>query len=145
MFSSRRPIVKVPFEEPPTMAKPTAVLKVLYAELNEQVLISQAESLQKAGFSVQTAVGRKAVQDALEQGHFDLVVLGPTLTRDDRHHLPYMVKKADSRARVLVMHTDGSRHPYVDSHIDTGSSMEELLRKIASLQQTKAIAAGAGK
>ena len=127
------------------MSKPSPSLRVLYAELNEDVLTTQAESLEKAGFSVQKAVGRKTVQEALKQGHFDLVVLGPTLTRDDRHHLPYMVKKADSATRVLVMHTDGSRHPYVDGNTDTGSSMEELLRKIAALRQPKTMAAGAGK
>jgi DNA-binding NtrC family response regulator len=127
------------------MSKPNASMKVLYAEQNEQVLASQAESIEKAGFSVQTALGRKAVQEALNQGQFDLVILGPTLSRDDRHHLPYMVKKASSSARVLVLHTDGSRHPYVDANTDTGSSVEELLRKLASLQQPKTMAAAAGR
>ncbi len=127
------------------MSKPSASMKVLYGEQNEQLLASQTESLEKAGFSVQTAVGRKAVQQALQQGQFDLVILGPTLSRDDRHHLPYMVKKASSSARVLVLHTDGSRHPYVDANTDTGSSVEELLRKVASLQQPKTMAAAAGR
>ena len=127
------------------MSKPSMSMKVLYGEQNEQVLASQSESLQKAGFSVQTAVGRKAIQEALNQGQFDLVILGPTLSRDDRHHLPYMVKKSSKTARVLVMHTDGSRHPYVDGNIDTGEDMEHLVKKIAALQQPKTMAAGAGK
>ncbi len=128
------------------MSKPSASMKVLYGEQNEQLLASQTESLEKAGFSVQTAVGRKAVQQALQQGQFDLVILGRTLSRDDRHHLPYMVKKASSSARVLVLHTDGSRHPYVDANTDTGSSVEELLRKVASLQQQpRTMAAAAGR
>ena len=55
---------------------------------------------------------------------FDLVVLGATFTRNDRHHLPYMVKKANSETSVLVMHADGSRHPYVDACTDTGASLE---------------------
>jgi len=127
------------------MSKPSASLKVLYGEQSEQVLAIQAESLQKAGFSVQTAVGRKAIQEALNQGQFDLVILGPTLSRDDRHHLPYMVKKASATARVLVMHTDGSRHPYVDANTDTGEDMEHLIRKIAALYPPKTTAAGAGR
>jgi len=127
------------------MSKPSMSMKVLYGEQNEQVLASQAESLQKAGFSVQTAVGRKDIQEALKNGQFDLVILGPTLSRDDRHHLPYMVKKASATARVLVMHTDGSRHPYVDGNIDTGEDMEHLVKKIAALQQPKTMAARAGK
>ena len=127
------------------MSKPSAALKVLYGEQNEQVLASQAESLQKAGFSVQTAIGRKAIQEELNQGQFDLVILGPTLSRDDRHHLPYMVKKASATARVLVMHTDGSRHRYVDANTDTGDDMEHLIRKIAALYPPKTMAAGAGR
>ena len=83
------------------------------------------------------------IQDALKSGTFDLVLLGPTLTRDDRHHLPYMVKKASKQTTVLVMHTDGSRHPYVDGNIDTGEDMAHLLTKIAAVTG-KAAAAAAG-
>ena len=122
-------------------------MKVLYGELNEQVLFEQANSLKQAGYDVETALGRKGVVEALKRGNFDLVVLGPTLSRDDRHHLPYMVKKAQASTRVLVMHTDGSRHPYVDAFVDTGSDMEHWLGKISSLQapKAKAKAASAGK
>jgi DNA-binding NtrC family response regulator len=126
------------------MSKPISSWKVLYGELNEQVLASQAASLEKAGFKVQTVLGRNGVQDALQRDTFDLVILGPTLTRDDRHHLPYMVKKAHAGTRVLVMHTDGSRHPYVDGNTDTGESIERLLEKIGGLQG-KAVAAVAGR
>src|SRR5690349_13332435 len=120
-----------------------AKLKVLYGELNEETLAAQAESLQKAGDQVETAVGRAGVQEALRTGGFDLVLLGPTLTRDDRHHLPYMAKKAGQQMKVLVMHTDGSRHPYVDGNIDTGEDMAHLLAKIVAVTG-KAAAAAAG-
>jgi DNA-binding NtrC family response regulator len=126
------------------MSKPKSSSKVLYSELNEQVLSSGAEELQKAGFTVQTAVGRKDTLEALKQANFDFVILGATLTRDDRHHLPFIAKKADHSAKVLVMHTDGSRHHYVDANTETGESMGYLLRKIESLQP-KAAAAGAGR
>lgn len=121
-------------------------LRILYGELNPGVLTSQAQGLQKAGHSVQTAIGRKAVQDALQKETFDLVLLGQTLTRDDRHHLPYMVKKAQAQAKVVVLHTDGSRHPYVDGNIDTGEDIEHLLAKINSIfaqPQPKAVPAKA--
>jgi DNA-binding NtrC family response regulator len=117
-------------------------LNVLYGELNEDVLAEQAKSLEQAGNKVQIAVGRKGVQEALKSGAFDLVLLGATLTRDDRHHLPYMVRKANQSTKVLVMHTDGSRHPYVDANIDTGEDMQHLLAKIASLYPRAAAAAG---
>ena len=126
------------------MSKPGGLSKVLYGELNEEVLSAQAESLQNAGYKVQTAVGRAGVLDALKRESFDLIILGPTLTRDDRHHLPYMAKKAHAGTRVLVMHTDGSRHPYVDGNIDTGDSIERLLEKIDGLR-VRATAATAGR
>lgn len=126
------------------MSKPGASLKVLYGESEEEVLAAQAVLLQRAGYAVQTAVGRKAVQEAVKAAKFDVVVLGPTLSRDDRHHLPYMVKKADASTRVLVMHTDGSRHPYVDGNTDTGEGMERLIAKIGTAP-AKAAAAGAGR
>jgi DNA-binding NtrC family response regulator len=122
-----------------------AKLKVLYGELNEETLAAQAESLQKAGYEVQLSVGRKGVQEALKSGSFDLVIIGPTLTRDDRHHLPYMVKKASKQTKVLVMHTDGSRHPYVDGNIDTGEDMNHLLAKISAVTGKAAAAAAAAR
>jgi DNA-binding NtrC family response regulator len=114
--------------------------KVLYSELNEEVLSAQAALIEKAGYKVQTAVGRAGVMDALKRENFDLVILGATLTRDDRHHLPYMAKKAHAGSRVLVLHTDGSRHPYVDGNIDTGESIEKLIEKIGSGKATGAAA-----
>lgn len=121
------------------MAKTAFKLKILYGECDEEVLAAQAALIQKAGHQVQTAVGRKGVQDVLRGGAFDLVLLGPTLTRDDRHHLPYMVKKAHAGTRVLVMHSDGARHHEVDANIDTGARMEVLLEKIAVLMGQEAL------
>ena len=126
------------------MAK-SSKLNVLYGEGDTDVLAEQAQVIAKAGHQVKTAEGRKGVLEALKTGTFDLLILGPTLTRDDRHHLPYMAKKFYQNTRVLVMHTDGSRHPYVDANIDTGSSMETLLEKITTTFGVKAASAAAGK
>lgn len=124
-------------------------LRVLYGEGEEDILKQQAAEMEKAGHVVHQAVGRKSVQEALNKSQFDLVVLGSTLTRNDRHHLPYMVKKANAETSVLVMHADGSRHPYVDACVDTGSSMESVLTRIEGMKiagmMPAAAAAGAGR
>jgi len=125
-------------------------LKILYGEGDAEVLASQAASIQKAGHQVETAVGRKGIDEAVRRGSYDLVILGPTLTKNDRHHLPYIIKKAQSATRVLVMHTDGERHPAVDANTDTGRSMADVVAKIATLvsesaAQPQAKAASAGK
>jgi hypothetical protein len=49
---------------------------------------------------------------------------------------------------VLVLHADGSRHPYVDGCTDTGASLETVLAKIAEVmgqEPPTARAAAAGR
>jgi DNA-binding NtrC family response regulator len=116
-------------------------LKILYSEGDAEVLASQSASIQKAGHHVTTADGRKAVEEQLRRDAFDLVILGPTLSRNDRHHLPYMVKKSHEGTRVLVLHADGGRHPQVDAILETGHRMETLLETIANLQTAETISA----
>ena len=89
---------------PATSTKPT--IKILYAESDEDVMATQTAAMKKAGHHVSNAIGRQAVQEALRRDAFDLVILGSTLTKEDRHHLPYMVKKAHEGTKVLVMHAD---------------------------------------
>lgn len=126
-----------------------AKLKILYGEGNAEAQLETAAAFEKAGHTVLKALGRKAVQAAIDQGGFDLVVLGPTLSRNDRHHLPFMVKKANGETSVLVMHADGSRHPYVDACLDTGCSPEHVLTRIEGMAIAgvipAAMGAGAGR
>jgi DNA-binding NtrC family response regulator len=128
------------------MAK--AKLMILYGEGDGDVVAELATALQKAGHTVQQAIGRKAAEEALKKSKFELVVLGSSMSRNDRHHLPYMVKKANAETKVFVLHADGSRHPYVDACVDTGTSVESILHKIEGMNlgvPAKAAAAGAGK
>jgi DNA-binding NtrC family response regulator len=120
------------------MAKSSFKLNILYGEGDQEVVTSQAGSMSKAGHQVTTAVGRKEIEAALKKGGFDLVILGPTLTRNDRHHLPYMVKKSHAGTRVLVLHADGGRHPYVDTATDTGRTIEQILETISSMMAQQA-------
>lgn len=123
--------------------KPSSRLHILYSEGNDQVLANQAATIEMAGHQVETALGRKAVEQAVRAKSYDWVVLGPTLSKNDRHHLPYMVKKAKGSTRVLVMHTDGEGHPAVDANLDTGATIQDLLTKIAALESKPAMAKGA--
>jgi DNA-binding NtrC family response regulator len=126
------------------MAK-AARLKILYGENDAEPQAVTAAAFEGAGYTVEKALGRKGVVAALDKGPFDLVVLGPTLTRNDRHHLPYAVKKVHAATSVLVMHADGSRHPSVDACTDTGASVENVLARIEAMKLTGAppMAAGA--
>jgi DNA-binding NtrC family response regulator len=109
-------------------------IKILYAESDDHTLNAQTAEMTKAGHHVTTALNRKAVQEALRRDAFDLVILGATLSKDDRHHLPYMVKKTHQGTKVLVMHA-GTHHHEVDAVIDPSVSMQRILEKIAGLLQ----------
>ena len=122
-------------------SKSSSKLRILYAEGNLEVLAKQSVTLEKAGYDITQAEGRQQVQDTLKRERFDLVILGPTLTKNDRHHLAYMVKKAQPETRLLVTHTDGEGHPAVDATLETGRSMNALLEKIASIHPQAAGAA----
>jgi DNA-binding NtrC family response regulator len=109
-------------------------IKILYGESDDHALSAQAAEMTRAGHHVTTALNRQGVQDALRQDAFDLVILGATLSKEDRHHLPYMVKKAHEGTKVLVMHA-GSHHHAVDAAVDPTMSMHRILDKIATLLQ----------
>jgi len=127
---------------PATAAKPATKpgIKMLYGEADEEVLATQADEMKKAGHHVTTAIGRKGVLEALKRGNFELVILGSTLSKDDRHHLPYMVRKSHQTAKVLVMHA-GSRHHEVDAVLDANTSMQFILEKITRLMAEQKVLA----
>ena len=111
-----------------------STIKILYGESDEQTLSAQAAEMTKAGHHVTTALNRQGVQEELRRDAFDLVILGSTLSKDDRHHLPYMVKKTHEGTKVLVMHA-GTHHHEVDAAVDPSMSMHRILEKIAALLQ----------
>ncbi len=110
--------------------------KILYGEANVQVLTAQMGILEKAGYDVVPAVGAPAIEDAVKHAAFDLVILGHTLTKDNRHHLPYMAKKSNSETRVLVLHASG-KHPKVDLAVDSRAGERVVLGAIAQLLSTR--------
>lgn len=121
---------------PATASKAAAksTIKILYGECDQTVLTNHAEAMKKAGHHVTTTSSRQGVQDELKREAYELVILGSTMSKDDRHHLPYMVKKAHAGTKVLVMHA-GTHHHEVDATVDSGISMMLLLEKIAGLLQ----------
>jgi DNA-binding NtrC family response regulator len=116
-----------------------ATIKILYGECDEQVLTSQAAEMKKAGHHVTPAIGRQGVMEVLRRDAFDLVILGSTLSKEDRHHLPYMVKKSHQGTKVLVM--AAGHHHEVDATIDANTSMHFVLEKIARLLAEQTVSA----
>ena len=106
-------------------------VRVLYGEANAGVF-EQTAALRSAGYDVEEAVGRNAVQQALERGPFDVVILGHTFTKDDRHHLPYTIKKLYPDTHLIVLHASGN-HPKVDLALDSRRGSELVLKAVAEL------------
>ena len=113
-------------------------VKILYGESDETTLSTQAAEIAKAGHQVTTALNRQGVLEALRREAFDLVILGATLSKDDRHHLPYMVRKSHAATKILVMHA-GTHHHEVDAAVDPTLSMPRILEKIAVLVRPGAL------
>ena len=107
-------------------------LKVLYGEGDARHLTALKAALTKAGFKVTTAVGRNDFQHQLAGTKFDVAVLGHTLSRDDRHHLPYMIRKANADTQILVLHASG-KHPEVDLAMDSRRGEHAVLDAIEQL------------
>jgi DNA-binding NtrC family response regulator len=113
--------------------------KILYGENDSNVLTAQSKSFEQAGYMVERANSRAAVEQALRSSHYDVLVLGHTLTKDDRHHLPYMAKKFGRDTQVLVLHASG-KHPAVDFAMDSREGDKEVLAALRSLMQQKCLA-----
>ena len=113
---------------------------ILYAENDDDILASQAAVLQKAGHTVPQGVGRAAAEQALKQGTVELVILWHTLSKEDRHHLPYKARKANEGTRILVLHASGN-HPAVDMAMDSRQGPEAVLNAVSTLLAKKLAAA----
>jgi DNA-binding NtrC family response regulator len=120
----------------PTRLAPRSEGKVLYCENDAKVLAAQSAMFENAGYAVERAQGRAAAEQALRKGTYDIVVLGHTLTKDDRHHLPYMAKKGKEETQVLVLHASG-KHYAVDLAIDSRDGEKAVLEALKTLAEHK--------
>lgn len=118
-----------------TKTAPTAG-RILYCENDANVQKSQSKLFEQAGYSVERVLGRAAAEQALRTAQYDVVVLGHTLTKDDRHHLPYMAKKSSHEVQVLVLHASG-KHPAVDHAMDSREGDKAVLSALSSLMEQK--------
>jgi CheY-like chemotaxis protein len=130
------PMIKVA-AKPARVAAPQG--RILYCENDAAVLKAQSKTFERAGYMVEAVIGRTGAQQALHGAHYDVVVLGHTLTKDDRHHLPYMAKKTDRDVQVLVLHASG-KHPAVDWAMDSRDGDEAVMSALRSLAEEKKFA-----
>ena len=119
-----------------TRAASAARGKILYCESDGTVLKAQSAMFERAGYAVEHACGRATAEQALRKGGYDLVILGHTLTKDDRHHLPYMAKKASQNIQVLVLHASG-KHPAVDYAMDSRDGERAVIAALNALAEER--------
>ena len=109
---------------------------VLYCEADQSLQAAQSKVFEQAGYKVEHARGRATTEQSLRKSTFDIVILGHTLSKDDRHHLAYMAKKLGPAIQVLVLHASG-KHPAVDLAIDSRQGDKAVLAALASLSKQK--------
>jgi DNA-binding NtrC family response regulator len=114
--------------------------KLLYCENDSKVLQAQTAMFERAGYSVECIQGRAAAEQALRKGGYDIVVLGHTMTKDDRHHLPYVAKKGHEETQVLVLHASG-KHYAVDLAMDSRDGEKAVVAALNSLAERKLVLA----
>jgi hypothetical protein len=119
---------------------PTAKGKILNCESDGKVLIEQSQMFERSRYTVENAHGRAAAEQALLNGTYDIVVLGHTLHKDDRHHLAYKAKRSHSDTQVLVLHASG-KHPAVDIAIDSRRGEQAVIAALESLMQQRVLIA----
>jgi DNA-binding NtrC family response regulator len=124
----------------PARAATASQGKVLYCESEGSILRAQSKLFEGAGFTVEHAIGRATAEQALRKNTYDIVILGHTLTKDDRHHLPYMAKKLNEGTQVLVLHASG-KHPAVDYAMDSRDGEKAVLAALNSLVQQRLLVA----
>jgi hypothetical protein len=72
-------------------------------------------------------------EEALRRKAFDLVILGPTLIKNDRHHLRIWSRRRMPVRGFWLCTPMGERHPQVDVSMEPGRSIALLLQTIASM------------
>ena len=123
-----------------TRVAPTPQGRILNCESDPNVLNEQSQLFQRNGYVVENVLGRAAAEQALLKGTYDIVVLGHTLTKDDRHHLAYKAKRSSADTQVLVFHASG-KHPAVDIAIDSRKGEKAVIAALASLMQQRLLVA----
>ena len=119
---------------------PAPQASILYCENDAAVLKEQSKMFERAGYAVQCVQGRAAAEQAFRTGTYDVLVLGHTLTKDDRHHLPYMAKKSAAHPQVMVLHASG-KHPAVDVALDSRDGERAVLAALKSLVEERLLVA----
>ena len=123
-----------------TQAASASQGRILYCEVDGNVLSTQSRIFEQAGYTVERAHSRAVADQALRNGTYDVVVLGHTLTKDDRHHLPYMAKKAGGNTQVMVLHASG-KHPAVDIALDSREGEQAMIAALLLLAAQKNLVA----
>ena len=118
----------------------TAKGKILNCESDGKVLTEQAQLFERNGYTVENTLGRAAAEQALLTGKYDVVVLGHTLHKDDRHHLAYKAKRSSSDPQVLVLHASG-KHPAVDLAVDSRQGEKAVIAALVSLIERRMLVA----
>jgi CheY-like chemotaxis protein len=109
-----------------TQPKPTAFLLLIMA--TDEALRLYSESLEEAGYAVQSASSLKDVEQACDTGNFDLILVADTFDPKMKQAVGATVRHFFPETPILQM---GRTRPDIegDSFV-TGSSRDDVLRSV---------------
>src|SRR5690242_2032188 len=95
---------------------------LLCSRRRDSTLATQDAVFRHAGYSVTTAEAEKDVQELIEKGRFNILVLNHTLSFPQRRSLAQSAKLHKPESCVLVLHHSGALgNPHVDLAVDSRS------------------------
>jgi DNA-binding NtrC family response regulator len=98
--------------------------------------------LESAGLEVRSACTPEDAVAALARHRFEVVVLGHSLTRQEKLEL-LRLGRAAGAAVIALRRADTSAEPEFDASVDSTSGPEGMITAIQGLQHRRARAAGA--
>jgi DNA-binding NtrC family response regulator len=114
--------------------KGSSILSVSY---DESLLHTRHWILETAGFKVTSALGFTQATNYSQTGHFDLVIIGHSIPREDKEALLKVVRNHKDIPVLSLRRVGDAPLPGVDHAIETWDGPEALLTAVRHLLSKK--------
>ncbi len=117
------------------------VTVVLAVGLDAWQLTAQTSALSSAGYVVRSAMSIREAIGNFRAGDFDLVLLGESISTEDKERLTFLIRSSGSRTPVLcIAKCPGDRDPFADATLmgDASALLEGMRAALANAANARA-------
>jgi DNA-binding NtrC family response regulator len=104
--------------------------RILSVAYDESLLLTRHYILEKAGFTVVSALRFAEAIEHCQQQKFDLIVLGHSVPPSDKTALIAETKRLCGCPALSIRRFDQPRHPSADYSVESGEGPEALITAI---------------